>query len=73
MSDVGLGVRRDPNDKTWRQTVERVASRYGLQSECLYDYDEAIANGSTEENAAWSALYNWDVLDLYVDGKPTKP
>jgi hypothetical protein len=60
---VGLGARRLPGE-SWRQCVERYSKRYGLERECLEDYDQAIASDQPEESAAWSALYNWDVLDL---------
>jgi hypothetical protein len=68
--DVGLGMKRGPSE-TWRQAVERIAKVYGLERECLEDFDAAIAAGEAEDRAAWCALYDWDVLDLYVDGKPS--
>jgi len=68
MTDIGLGFSRGQSE-TWRQAVERIAKRWGVELECLEDYDEAISAGYSEGHAAWCALYNWDVLDMYVDGK----
>lgn len=48
--------------RTWRQYVEEQAARFGLQDECLAEFDRLIGEGNAERNSAWSALYEWDVL-----------
>ena len=44
-----------------------------IHSGSWIDSNYRIWIGQSEDNAAWTALYNWDVLDLYVDGKPQEP
>jgi hypothetical protein len=68
MTDVSLGFERN-HGETWRDAVKRVASRYGLEQECLETFDDDVEHGEPEDRAAWAALYEWDVLDLYIDGK----
>lgn len=63
MADVALGYTRLP-EETYRGAVERIAAKFGLQEECLEVYDREVATGVEEHAAAWSALYEWDVLDL---------
>lgn len=71
MSDIGLGFRKTENE-TWREAVARVARPYGLDNECLSAYNRSVEQGVGEEEAAWCALYDWDCLEVYVDGKPKK-
>lgn len=49
--------------ETWRDCVYRVASKYGLEMEALTDYDRNIAYGAPADQAAFDALYEWDLLD----------
>jgi hypothetical protein len=51
-------------EETWRECVERYAKEHGLQKEALEFYDADIAAGTDEGKAAWSALYEWDLLDF---------
>lgn len=60
--------------ETWRECVIRYASTYGLQAECLEEYDSAVKrlnkdeiNEDKEAYAAWCALYEWDCLDYVRD------
>lgn len=49
--------------ETWRECVERYASKQLLKDECLAEYDKLIEKGRSEMDAAWKALYEWDCLD----------
>lgn len=61
---AGLGFTRLSPDESYRHTVTRYATKYGLAAECLAVFDREVAAGENEEMAAWYALYEWDVLDL---------
>jgi len=63
---VGLIVRRNP-DESWRECVQRVAGKQGLEIECLANFDDYVAAGREQDRAAWMALYDWDCLDLAVE------
>lgn len=69
MSRLVLSCRR-MGAETWRQAVERIAGKYGLQAECLQAFDIEIAGGCDEQEAAWHALYEWDCLDLSAEPSP---
>lgn len=58
----GLKAERLENE-TWRQCVERYARKYGLESEALDYFDNEIRRGEKEADAAWTALYEWDLLE----------
>jgi len=48
----------------WRDCVERIATENGLEKECLEQFDKVMERGITsEEVAAWEALYDWDCLE----------
>jgi hypothetical protein len=55
-----LVARRLEGEK-WRDAVKRIAAQFGLEEECLEEYDEAAKNDD-DADAAWGALYEWDVL-----------
>ncbi len=61
-------VHRNP-DETWREAVIRYASPYGMAVECLEWFDDAIKSGKNEGEAAFDALYEWDVVPLEEDDK----
>lgn len=63
MTDIGLGCNRLAGE-SWRESVERIARKHGLVSECLEIFDEETARGVEAGKAAWTALYDWDCLDL---------
>lgn len=66
MSAIGLRAARWPNE-TWRECVNRNAAAYGLQEECLSIFDRlTTAEGIDEHQAAWNAMYEWD-LGLEVE------
>lgn len=45
----------------WRNYVWLHSSKYGLESECLSNFDKYIIQGYENSHAAWMALYDWDV------------
>lgn len=71
MSNIGLGLRLTAGE-SWRDAVKRISNKYGMEQECLESFDAYVAAGDSESEAAWCALYDWDSLDMYVDGKPAQ-
>jgi hypothetical protein len=65
---MGLVLKKREGE-TWREAALRQASRYSMQSEVAEFYDRFIAEGDTEDRAAWAACLEWDVLD-YIRPKP---
>lgn len=59
---TGLSLTRNEGE-TWREAAKRQATRFGLQDEVLEEFDMAVAAGEPEEQAAWGACLEWDVLD----------
>jgi hypothetical protein len=66
MSEVGLKCERLENE-SWRECVVRYAKKYGLETEALDDFDSAIKREENPKDAAWSALYEWDLLEMYEE------
>jgi len=64
MTEIGLKCERLKSE-TWREMVERYASAYGLEKEALAYFDSEIKCGTSEQDAAWEALYDWDLLEVY--------
>lgn len=62
-------VLKKRESETWREAALRQAARYNMEGEVAEFYDRFIAAGDTEDQAAWGACYEWDVLD-YVRPKP---
>lgn len=60
---MGLGIRRQ-EDETWYDCAMRYAKKYDLESEVKDDYDQGIKDGDSEEEAAWGACYEWDILEV---------
>jgi hypothetical protein len=50
--------------ETWRDAAVRYARAYGLGAEVAADYERFRKSGDSEAAAAWSACYEWDVLDF---------
>ena len=63
-----LVLTRNENE-SWLECALRYAKPYGMEHEVKEYYDEFIANGSTEENAAFDACLEWDLLDYKKDDK----
>lgn len=58
-----LGLKRNDGE-SWRDCAVRYGKRYSMEKEVVGWYDQAIKDGDTEEEAAWSACCEWDVLDI---------
>jgi hypothetical protein len=63
---VSLGIRRQEGE-TWKDAARRIARVQGLEHEVMDIYEHEIARGSSEEEAAWTACYEWDVCDIMGD------
>lgn len=63
---VGLKASKKKKE-SWKQYAQRVSRRFGLEREVMDMYENSIAVGNTPDEAAWHALYEWDLLDLAVD------
>lgn len=62
MSEIGIGVTRLEGE-SWRDCVKRYASKYGLEVECLQEFDNDP--DPNEARRAWGALLEWDIGDYY--------
>jgi hypothetical protein len=62
VSSLGL-TRKD--DETWRQACQRICDDFGgLHEEVLSEFDRNVAAGYSEDEAAWHALCEWDLLEV---------
>lgn len=48
--------------ETWLQAAQRLAAEHGLVEEVTRKYYDFRRSGKDEEDAAWEACYQWDVL-----------
>ena len=69
---MSLRLTRKP-DQSWRDAAIEQARRFGMESDVAEDFDRYKATGDTDENAAWCACYDWDVLDFIPDAPTTPP
>jgi hypothetical protein len=53
--------------ETWIEAALRYAKPYGLQWEVTTVYERCLKAGAAEEDAAYAALSEWDLLDLCLD------
>lgn len=65
--NMGLSIKRNEGE-SWLDCALRYGRKYGLEHEIKTEYDESIAAGNNEEDAAWGAVYEWDCCDLTVEG-----
>jgi hypothetical protein len=56
--------------ETWREWVEKCASEYNLQIECLEEFDADIKAGVDPERAAFGALWEWDCVPVPLPEPP---
>jgi len=61
-----LRLKRRP-DETWKECAVRCAKSYGLDRIVGEFYDIFIEHGMSEERAAFSACYEWDVCEYVED------
>ncbi len=66
-----LTATKEP-DESWREAVERIASRQRLAVECLEIFDSEKNRGQDDEDAAWTALYEWDCLEVFSPFEETE-
>jgi hypothetical protein len=57
------------DEETWRQCVARYAAKFDLEDEVLRDFDTEVRAGTPENQAAWNACYEWDVLEYTTEGE----
>lgn len=57
----------DENDVI--EKMKSMADQYGLWEEVKRDYDHNISRGMSPMNAAFDALYEWDVCDYEPNTK----
>ena len=50
--------------ETWRDMVIRYAKPWGLKREVLREFDHLVSKGWKQNQAAWGALYDWDLLEF---------
>ena len=72
MAEVGLRLERQENE-TWKDAAMRVARAHGLEGEVGEAYARYIEQGDAEEQAAWAACYDWDLLDVAFVGGSNGP
>lgn len=61
-----LRLSRKPG-QTWREAAIAQGDLYGLGEEVAASYDAQVANGESEEWAAFGACSDWDVLEFVDD------
>ena len=62
-------VFRRQKTETWKEAMLRYARRYYMENDVLETYERFVRTGETEVRAAWSALYEWDLLDFPEGGE----
>lgn len=63
---IGLRIKRT-DDETWLECALRYGSKFGVEVEVREAYDHYITEGDTEEEAAFSACYDWDICEVVED------
>ena len=61
-------VAKRKGKETWRDMVIRYAKPWGLKRDVLREYNRLINKGWKQNQAAWGALYDWDLLE-YEEGE----
>lgn len=54
-------VAATPEQEQQRVYVLERSTPFGLQYECVYEFWQCIDAGDTPDDAAWTALYEWDI------------
>lgn len=60
---MALMVRRLEGE-TWKQAALRHAAKHGLTAVVEVLFDELVAGGTSEDQAAWNACVEWDVAEF---------
>ncbi len=61
--DVCFVLGREENEE-WKAAALRHGRKYGLEKEVADAYEEHLKGGSSEEQSAWAACYDWDVISV---------
>ena len=56
-------VAKRKGKETWRDMVIRYAKPWGLKRDVLREFDRLVSKGWRRNQAAWGALYDWDLLE----------
>lgn len=67
-----LAVHRLENED-WREAVERIAKKFGLEQEALEVYDSEVFKGADDADAAFAACYEWDICEYVEDHSSSPP
>lgn len=70
--EIGLGISRLENE-TWRECALRYGKHYGMEGEIEDSFNDYVARGDAEEEAAWAACLDWDVASIFKDGIEQRP
>lgn len=60
---MALTLRRQEGE-TWKETMLRYARRYRMERDVLETFTKLVKDGLDEAEAAWDALYEWDLLEF---------
>jgi hypothetical protein len=60
---IGLGFKQEKDESPY-ETGLRMAKKYGMEAEFKEFYERFRKSGDSEAKAAWSALYEWDLLEV---------
>lgn len=59
--EIALNLRKQEGE-TWKEAMLRHARPYGLEGDVLETFTRLTGDGLSEAQAAWDALYEWDLL-----------
>ena len=65
---IGLSIKRLA-DESWRDCARRYGKANGLEHEITELFVSMVATGMPDDDAAWSAVYEWDCCDLHDEKK----
>ena len=65
---MGIGITKEAHE-TWEEVMLIRARKWGMEEEVRATYAEAVGEGKEPHEAAWCALYDWDLLD-WIPAKP---
>lgn len=55
-------ILRKGKSETWKEAMLRYARPYHLEEDVLETFTRLTKNGLSEAQAAWDALYEWDLV-----------
>lgn len=60
------------NGESWHDAGLRIAQKFGLDEEYERDYAKIISEGGSEEDAAFGACAEWDILDYREENEESE-